>query len=84
MLVTSLGLATPVHPNAMQGAIFHVRRYRGMFHGEMSPKTPTGDRCSYVRVLGCPSINRTAPSSCKIYVAKYLKREKPLVLAFGS
>jgi hypothetical protein len=26
ILVASLGFATPVHPNAMHGAIFHVKR----------------------------------------------------------
>lgn len=73
MLVTSLGFATPVQPNARQGAIFQVRRYSGMFHGEMSANTPTGDRCSYVRVDDVwSSMKRTAPSSCRIYVAKYL------------
>ena len=46
MLVISLGLATAVHPNAMQGAIFQVRRYKGMFHGEINAKTPAGERCS--------------------------------------
>jgi hypothetical protein len=51
MLVTSLGFATAVHPNARHGAIFHVRRYKGMFHGEIRAKTPLGERCSYVRML---------------------------------
>ena len=46
MLVISLGFATAVHPNAIHGAIFQVRRYSGMFHGEMSPNTPAGERCS--------------------------------------
>ena len=73
MLVTSLGFATPVQPNARQGAIFHVKRYNGMFHGEMSANTPAADRCSYVKVDDpWPSPKRTAPSSCKMYVAKYL------------
>lgn len=49
MLVISLGFATAVQPKARQGAIFHVRRYSGMFHGEMRAKTPAGDRCSYVK-----------------------------------
>lgn len=31
MLVSSLGLATPVQPNARQGAILDVKRKSGMF-----------------------------------------------------
>jgi hypothetical protein len=46
MPVISLGFATAVHPNAMHGAIFHVRRYSGMFQGEINANTPAGDRCS--------------------------------------
>lgn len=48
-LVISLGFATAVQPKARHGAIFHVRRYSGMFHGEMRAKTPAGERCSYVK-----------------------------------
>src|SRR5688572_13536879 len=33
--VSSLGLATTVLPVASAGAIFHVNRYSGRFHGEM-------------------------------------------------
>lgn len=68
MLVTSLGLATAVHPKAMQGAIFQVNRYMGMFQGDMSAKQPTGDRCSYVRTLS--SVQRAAVCSCKMNVEK--------------
>jgi hypothetical protein len=64
MLVTSLGFATAVHPNARHGAIFHVKRYKGMFQGEMSANTPAGDRCSYVNAT--PSIILTEDSSCKM------------------
>jgi hypothetical protein len=46
MLVTSLGFATAVHPNARHGAIFQVRRYKGIFHGEINANTPAGERCS--------------------------------------
>ena len=42
--VISLGLHTTVHPAAMAGAILNVSKYRGRFHGEMRPATPTGDR----------------------------------------
>lgn len=31
MLANSLGLTTAVQPNARQGAIFEVKKYRGMF-----------------------------------------------------
>ena len=40
--VTSLGLPTTVFPVASAGAIFHVNRYSGRFHGEMHPATPRG------------------------------------------
>jgi hypothetical protein len=46
MLVTSLGFATAVHPNARHGAIFQVRRYKDIFHGEINANTPAGERCS--------------------------------------
>ena len=42
MGVTSEGLATAVFPVAKAGAIFHVKRYSGRFHGEISPATPRG------------------------------------------
>jgi hypothetical protein len=68
MLVTSLGFATAVQPKAKLGAIFHVNRYKGIFHGEIRPKTPAGERCSYVRAT--PSIMRAAFCSWRIYVEK--------------
>jgi hypothetical protein len=46
MLVISLGFATAVHPNAIQGAIFQVSRYKGIFQGDIRAKTPAGERCS--------------------------------------
>jgi len=61
MLVISLGFATAVQPKAMHGAIFQVRRYSGMFQGEIKAKTPTGERCSYVRAT--PSTTRAAVCS---------------------
>ena len=42
--VTSDGLATTVLPAARAGAIFQVNRYRGRFHGEIVPTTPSGWR----------------------------------------
>src|SRR5689334_8113699 len=42
--VTSDGLATTQLPAASAGAIFHVSRYSGRFHGEMQPTTPSGWR----------------------------------------
>jgi len=42
--VNSLGLQTQVQPNAMQGAIFHVSKYNGKFHGLIKTATPTGFR----------------------------------------
>src|SRR5262245_52294553 len=38
--VISDGLATTVLPVARAGAIFHVNKYNGKFHGEMHPATP--------------------------------------------
>lgn len=46
ILVNSLGLQTAVHPLAMQGAIFQVRRYSGKFHGEIRATTPKGFFCT--------------------------------------
>ena len=45
--VNSLGLQTAVQPYAMQGAIFHVKRYSGRFQGEISAATPTGSQTVY-------------------------------------
>jgi hypothetical protein len=42
--VTSDGLATTALPAASAGAIFHVNRYSGRFHGEMQATTPSGWR----------------------------------------
>ena len=42
--VNSLGLHTHVQPKAMHGAIFHVSRYNGRFHGLISTATPDGLR----------------------------------------
>lgn len=39
-LVNSDGFATHVHPNAIQGAIFQVNRYRGRFQGLINTATP--------------------------------------------
>src|SRR5690606_21333931 len=41
---TSDGLATTVLPAARAGVIFQVQRYRGRFHGEIVPTTPSGWR----------------------------------------
>src|SRR5262245_36169482 len=40
--VISLGLPTTQFPAASAGAIFHVNKYSGKFHGEMQPTTPSG------------------------------------------
>ena len=40
--VISLGLAITQLPVAKAGAIFHVNRYKGKFHGLMHATTPNG------------------------------------------
>ena len=42
--VTSDGLPTTQQPAASAGAIFHVNRYSGRFHGLMQATTPSGWR----------------------------------------
>ena len=40
--VISEGFATTVLPAAKAGAIFHVNKYSGRFHGEIHATTPKG------------------------------------------
>ena len=47
--VISLGFATTQFPAASAGAIFHVKRYNGKFHGDIHPTTPTG--CLSVKLI---------------------------------
>ena len=42
--VTSLGFAITQLPAAKAGAIFHVNKYKGKFHGLMQPTIPIGWR----------------------------------------
>ncbi len=42
--VSSAGLSTTVQPAASAGASFQDSSMNGVFHGVMSPATPTGER----------------------------------------
>lgn len=44
MGVTSDGFAITQFPAASAGAIFHVNKYNGKFHGEIHPTMPIGWR----------------------------------------
>ena len=43
-VTAGVGFATTVFPAARAGAIFQLNKYRGRFHGEMQPTTPSGWR----------------------------------------
>ena len=44
--VNSAGLSTTVQPDASAGASFQLSSMNGVFHGVISPATPTGLRCT--------------------------------------
>ena len=69
--VTSLGLATTVHPAARAGATFHDSKYNGRFHGEMHPATPRGRR--WVQCNTCGPLVKASLCSCRKAEAKNRK-----------
>src|SRR5207249_4060583 len=55
-----------VLPTAMAGAIFQLNKYRGRFHGEISPAMPRG--CRSVKLNATLSVMCASDSVCKIAV----------------
>ena len=70
--VISLGFATTQFPEANAGAIFQVNRYKGRFHGEMQPTTPSG--CFKVKLMVfLPMLSCASLANWVIAWAKNLK-----------